>query len=451
MLLWGTGRAAFEAAGRAAFDTAVRGRNLSLLIIANGRHMLSPRHLEHLGGALKDLRGASGCTQAEVCARTGVKPPQLSRWENGRDVPTLESLIRYLGAVGAGLADLERVLLGDEEKHRRVAITQALREIHADHRRYLRSTFHVRLAFTRIARPNPDGLEQRWLHLLEEEAEPAARRLAPEAAASEDSSSDDSSSDGSSPAAVAGEAPDPDPERLVAGLPATLEELVGVPGYRSPPVVEGLIDRGWALLEQGDDRAVHVADAARLLAGELPAGIGRDRCFGLRARGLELWGMALRATGEPAAAEAALLAAFELLAQIRSEPADLAAILGRLALAASDRGHQEDVERYAGEAVRVVLASDRESPMPAFMHLWRAVMSDLRAHESVERVTRAVFQAMWQAWDGFQDRMWEMALEILEGKGEDADVERLVSDMTSWTGEDSEGARSGAKAERDDV
>ncbi len=83
------------------------------------------------------------------------------------------------------------------------------------------------------------------------------------------------------------------------------------------------------------------------------------------------------------------------------------------------------------------------------MHLWRAVMSDLRAHESMERVTRAVFQAMWQAWDGFQDRMWEMALEILEGKGED--VERLVADMASWTGEDSAAARSGAKAGPEDV
>ncbi len=378
--------------------------------------MLNTRHLEHLGGALKDLRGASGCTQAEVCARTGLKPPQLSRWENGRDVPTLESLIKYLGAVGAGLAELERVLLGDEEQKRRAAITQALREIHADHRRYLRSEFEVRLAFTRIARPNPDGLERRWLHLFEEEAVPGARR---KASASDDAAPDDA-------AAADGDAPGPELERLIAGLPGTLEELLGEPGYLRPAVVERLIDRGWELFDRRGERAVDVADAARLAAGELPPGLGRDRCFSLRARGLELWGTTLQATGEPAIAEAALLGAFELLAQTPgAEPAELAAILGRLALVAGDRGHPEDLERYAGEAARVVRASDSEWPMPAFLHLWRTVGSDFAALESVERVSRIVFDAMWQGYEGFQDRMWELALGIREGD-DDTEIKRLL-------------------------
>ncbi len=430
--------------------------------------MLSPRHLKHLGGALKALRGASGCTQAEVCARTGLKRPQLSRWENGRDVPTLESLVRYLGAVGAGLADLERVLLGDEEEKRRAEITRALREIRADHQDYLRTDFDVQLAFTRIARPNPDGLERRWLRLLGADALPAARRQAPDAtaadapppdgvapapeaerlkeapAAAPDGEALDAGAErlNDAPAAASGdEALDAEAERLIAELPHTWDELLDAPACRIPAVVERLIDRGWALREHSDARyAVVTGDAARLLAGELPGGFGRDRCFALRARSLELWGTALRAAGDPVTAEAALLAAFELLAQTPDpEPAELAAILGRLALAAADRGYREDAERYAGEAVRVVRASDPEWPMPAFTHLWRAVGSDFDGGESFQLVSRAVFNGMWQAYDGFQNRMWELALEIVEGNDELR--ERVFSDMASWAPDGREDAR----------
>ncbi len=171
---------------------------------------------------------------------------------------------------------------------------------------------------------------------------------------------------------------EPEVERLIAELPTTYDELLSEPAHRTPAVVERLVDRGWALFEPGDARhSVVAGDVARLLAGELPGGLG--------------------ATGEAPTAEAALLAAFELLAQTPDpEPAELAAILGRLALVATDRGYPEDLERYAGEAVRVARASDREWPMPAFLHLWRAV-SDLEGGESVEQTARAVFDAMWQA------------------------------------------------------
>ncbi len=401
--------------------------------------MLTLRHLEHLGEALKRLRGASGCTQAEICARTGLKRPQLSRWENGRDVPTLESLVRYLGAVGAGLADLERELLGDEEQERRKELTQALREIHAGHRRYLRSTFHVRLAFTRLARPNPDGLERRWLHLLDEDALPPAGRRPPAPSTPADAAPEGAIPEGDAPksGAPVGAAPDAELEQLIAGLPETLDELLGEPTRRRPAVVEGMIGRGWQLLDRYDDRAVHVADAARLAAGELPVDFGRDRCFTLRARGLELWGMALKAMAEPATAEAALLAAFELLAQTPgAEPPELAAILGRLALVAGDRGHPDDLERYAGEAVRVVLASDREQPMPAFLHLWRTVSSDYRAPESIDRVARAVFNAMWKTFEGFQDHMWELTVGMFDGAGAGPEIQfgdkRRLPDLVNW-------------------
>ncbi len=384
--------------------------------------MLTPRHLEHLGGALKDLRRASGSTQAEICSRTGLKSPQLSRWENGRDVPTLESLIRYLGAIGASLADLERILLGDEEQKRGAAITQVLREIDADHGRYIRSGFEVQLAFKRLSRPNPDGLERRWLHLLAEEPEPYGALLA---ASPEDGA-----------AAVAAVAELPDLEALLVKLPATLDELLNDDRYRQPAVVESLIKRGWSLLTRRDEGAIHVADAARLLAGELPPGSNPGSCFGLRARSLELWGMAMLAEGEPATAEAALLGGFKLLAQTPgADPADLAAILGRLTAVAGDRGHGEDLERYAGEAVRVVLASDPEWPMAAFARLWQAVTSVLHAQESIERASGAVFETMWKADESFKDRMVGLALETVEEAGDGATrklQELLSSDLASW-------------------
>ncbi len=182
------------------------------------------------------------------------------------------------------------------------------------------------------------------------------------------------------------------------------------------------------MLDVRDQRAFHVADAARMVAGELPYGFGRGRCFRLRAGSLELWGVTLRVKGEPVMAEAALLSAFELLAQTHdAEPADLAAILGRLALVAGDGDRygerQEDLERYAGEAVRVVRASDRDWPLPAFVHLWRAVSADLESLDSCTRVSKAVFDAMMQAYDGFHDQLLELSLEMVEGRGAEVKIE----------------------------
>ena len=129
--------------------------------------MLSLRHLEHLGDALRQLRMAGRFTQAEICARTGLRTPQLSRWENGHEVPTLESLVKFLNAVGASLADLERALLGEEDEERNAAVAKELRRIRAGHQQRIASSSDLRLAVKEILRPSPEGLERQIRSLKE--------------------------------------------------------------------------------------------------------------------------------------------------------------------------------------------------------------------------------------------------------------------------------------------
>ncbi len=75
--------------------------------------MISIEHLAGLGEALKELRWRMRMKQVDVCRATGMTAPQVSRYENGRETPTVESLIKYLNAVGADFADLQRVLTAE--------------------------------------------------------------------------------------------------------------------------------------------------------------------------------------------------------------------------------------------------------------------------------------------------------------------------------------------------
>jgi uncharacterized protein len=43
---------------------------------------------------LRDMREAAGLTQDDVCARTGIARPNLSAYENGRRLPSPETLTR---------------------------------------------------------------------------------------------------------------------------------------------------------------------------------------------------------------------------------------------------------------------------------------------------------------------------------------------------------------------
>lgn len=56
-----------------------------------------------LAGALGDARKAAGLTQAQVSEASGLKQSVVSRLENPGHNPTLDSVVRYLDAVGADL------------------------------------------------------------------------------------------------------------------------------------------------------------------------------------------------------------------------------------------------------------------------------------------------------------------------------------------------------------
>ena len=80
--------------------------------------MISVENLSELGPALKELRLEVRMTQGEVCALAGVKASQLSRWENGHDKPTLESVVKILNALDCDLGDLQHILAGGSDEER---------------------------------------------------------------------------------------------------------------------------------------------------------------------------------------------------------------------------------------------------------------------------------------------------------------------------------------------
>ncbi len=226
--------------------------------------------------------------------------------------------------------------------------------------------------------------------------------------------------------------------RLAEDLPKPHGQLITDQARHRPAVVEELIEKAWAMRAEGDRQTGRVADAARLVAAELPARFDREQRFTLRGRSLELWGTVRLMEGQRAEAEAALLCAFELLAQTESaEPSHLAVILGRLALVAADQQRRQNLARYAAEAVRVTKAADRERPLPTFLSLWKTVMSEPEQPASGVLVAKALFQAVTEAYGGFEGEPWEMSLVIAEGGDAGTEIrlehKGLLPGMPDWT------------------
>lgn len=55
----------------------------------------------HVGLALSTLRELKGLSQVEVASRAGIGKSQLSKYENGKELPKLESLGKVLNALGS--------------------------------------------------------------------------------------------------------------------------------------------------------------------------------------------------------------------------------------------------------------------------------------------------------------------------------------------------------------
>ncbi|HEX3528309.1 MAG TPA: helix-turn-helix domain-containing protein [Thermoanaerobaculia bacterium] len=73
----------------------------------------------NLGPALRRARELRGTSQAEVARRAGIGKSQLSKYEQGKELPKLESLERVLAALGFGSLDFFYALhLMDREADR---------------------------------------------------------------------------------------------------------------------------------------------------------------------------------------------------------------------------------------------------------------------------------------------------------------------------------------------
>jgi transcriptional regulator with XRE-family HTH domain len=73
----------------------------------------------NLGPALRRARELRGTSQAEVARQAGVGKSQLSKYEQGKELPKLESLDRVLVALGFGSLDFFYALhLMDHEADR---------------------------------------------------------------------------------------------------------------------------------------------------------------------------------------------------------------------------------------------------------------------------------------------------------------------------------------------
>jgi transcriptional regulator with XRE-family HTH domain len=56
---------------------------------------------EHVGLALRVLRELKGISQARLARQAGLGKSQLSKYENGKDLPKLDSLAKVLSALEA--------------------------------------------------------------------------------------------------------------------------------------------------------------------------------------------------------------------------------------------------------------------------------------------------------------------------------------------------------------
>lgn len=332
--------------------------------------MLRSSHLEHLGAALRKLRIQARFTQADVCERTGLKTPQLSRWENGHEIPTLESLVKYLSTIGSSLSALEQRLLQASRENDDTPAA-ALEWIGDRHARRIASDADIRSAVEEIVRRNADGFS-RWRHLVEGKTEGT-----PEEAPTQ---------------------------------------------HHAPELVESLIKSARVEVERVVARAHRFAEHAYQVAIELPTRWPRDQRFRVRARSLELCGTTRRLLGKRAESEAALLCAFELLTQTeRPRPRELAVLLGRCAAVAADFDRRDDLRRYAAETARYARAVDRKWPLLAFRAVWMTVIFEVRSKDARVRLAEALFEAHREAWDGFAGQPWGMRLEIDDhpyGKGQ---------------------------------
>ena len=124
--------------------------------------MISVEHLSAFGEALKELRWKARLKQVDICRAAGMTAPQVSRYENGREMPTVESLVKYLSAVGADFGDLQGVLeaLAAGREPAAAPPPSGLQEVRDAGDRRLESSAGLRQMLGGLINLNLDGMER---------------------------------------------------------------------------------------------------------------------------------------------------------------------------------------------------------------------------------------------------------------------------------------------------
>ncbi len=166
---------------------------------------------------------------------------------------------------------------------------------------------------------------------------------------------------------------------LLAGLPATLDALLAHPERHRPAVVERLLELTDELRRRDPQGALALAEAALRLAAGIPAFFPREERFRLRAKSFDVWGSLKRRLGDGLSAEGGFMAALELLAQTAGGDGgdvDLAAVLGRHALIAGDRGDEDGVSRYVNAGLEIAQSLDGDRPLATIQPMMEAIMDE---------------------------------------------------------------------------
>lgn len=69
-----------------------------------------------VGAYLRRCRNAAGLTQENVYDKLGVTTKTVSDWENGREPPAFENLLRLCDLIGADIREVQRLYLGREPR-----------------------------------------------------------------------------------------------------------------------------------------------------------------------------------------------------------------------------------------------------------------------------------------------------------------------------------------------
>jgi transcriptional regulator with XRE-family HTH domain len=115
-----------------------------------------------IGKHLRDLREAKGLTQGDIQQRTGLLPCYVSRIENGRTVPSVETLRKLAAACEIPLWKI--FYAGKERPELFVVRGESKKESPKD------------VQFLAKLSPLLDGMNQRKLHLLLQMAQGMARK-----------------------------------------------------------------------------------------------------------------------------------------------------------------------------------------------------------------------------------------------------------------------------------